>query len=454
MKKIVTIIVLMLLAAFITNCGNKQDGSKSNPLVEMIHVKGGTFKMLPVGGNESEGVDTVKDFYIAKYEFTGQALYEVITAYNKILFDKIKEIEKTDFEKAKSHTTKYVEYNENGELYTKDVDFALFADLKPIRSDLYFSIRLCNYLSEIEGLKPAYSLKGSTDIWDWGPIDNWDSVACDFTANGYRLPTRMEWEYAARGGEKSQGYKYSGGSNYLKIAWMSENSGDSLHAVGTKEPNELGLYDFTGNVNEWCWEKYIWKETERAVRGGAYNSDASECLLTAIFTATSSSSIGWYSYAGGRSFPCGLRVVRSADISEKTSEVINKPKLENSANEDINNKNTNSDIDVKTSEIKSDVAEVAEENIPIEKPQSEIEQVETAVIANELIHESDLTKFNKDEIRKIRNTIYAKHGRKFKSADLQEYFNTKGWYKINENYSDNLLTENDLKNIKIIQKYE
>ena len=70
----------------------------------------------------------------------------------------------------------------------------------------------------------------------------------------FRLPTEAEWEYAARGGKRSKGYKYSGGNNLDNVAWYRNNSGGKPHPVGQKLPNELGLYDMTGNVSEWCMD--------------------------------------------------------------------------------------------------------------------------------------------------------------------------------------------------------
>lgn len=120
----------------------------------------------------------------------------------------------------------------------------------------YDAVYFCNKLSIMEGLTPAYSVDGKTDPdrWDYTPhseskIDS--LVVCDFSANGYRLPTNKEWDDAAYG---NKCYLYSGSNDLDEAGWYEDNSNGVTHPVAQKEPNDYGIYDMCGNVVEWVWD--------------------------------------------------------------------------------------------------------------------------------------------------------------------------------------------------------
>ena len=124
----------------------------------------------------------------------------------------------------------------------------------------------------------------------WDDCQEFLNKLNSITGKTFRLPTEAEWEYAARGGNKSQGYQYSGSNKLSKVAWYDGNSGNKTHVVGSKQVNELGIYDMSGNVFEWCQD---WRDSYsgssqvnptgatngsyRVIRGGSWSSYAMFC---------------------------------------------------------------------------------------------------------------------------------------------------------------------------------
>ena len=205
----------------------------------------------------------------------------------------------------------------------------------------YHAIAFCNKLSIANGKAAVYSVKeGETEI-DWEDLafddiptddnDDWNGATMDTSKNGYRLPTEMEWMWAAMGADKTsqpnttgrtKTFAGSDGSNSIdEYAWYDENSDYKTHEVGKKSANELGLKDMSGNVWEWCWDWFggtagtdgtVADNGEltdytgaalgscRVVRGGSWYSDAS--IARAHVVAASSRIYGSY-YLGFR-FAC------------------------------------------------------------------------------------------------------------------------------------------------------
>ncbi|MDR1868349.1 MAG: SUMF1/EgtB/PvdO family nonheme iron enzyme [Treponema sp.] len=254
----------------------------ATPSPALVRVEGGTFQMGSNDGLDDESpvhTVTITGFYMGKYEVT-QKEWTAIMGNNPSEFK---------------------------------------GDNLPVENiSWYDAIEYCNRLSEKEKLTPAYTINKSEK--DWRNNNEWDdikwTVLWNRNANGFRLPTEAEWEYAARGGNGSPGnYTYAGSNNVGDVAWYGDNSAGSTQEVGAKKPNGLGVYDMSGNVWEWCWDWYgdytSGAQTDpigassgsfRVHRGGSWS-------IPARFARSALRRNG---SPDARNFVLGFRIVRSA----------------------------------------------------------------------------------------------------------------------------------------------
>jgi formylglycine-generating enzyme required for sulfatase activity len=260
MKRILISVVLLSAALALAGCGPKGGGGESQKAsasavvtksgVEMVALPGGPFTMGSDSGERDERpVHRVllTAFLMDKYPVTGE------------MFQKAQLPNPSHWQESPKNPIEQIRWRE--------------------------AKAYCNERSRMEGLKPCYNEK--TQEW-----------VCDYSADGYRLPTEAEWEYAARAGSEEL---YGNGTKETlrEYAWFADNSDQKTHPVGQKKPNGWGLYDMFGNVSAWCEDVYDpmsylhsqvsdptgppspGKDVKRVVRGGNWKASADMCRVTA-----------------------------------------------------------------------------------------------------------------------------------------------------------------------------
>ena len=198
-----------------------------------------------------------------------------------------------------------------GEEADKKVADGEVQENRPVeQASWYDAIAYCNKRSIKEGLTPCYSVKVSGTEVDWANLKyddiptekniDWNAAVCDFSKNGYRLPTKAEWEITARGG--LTGNVFAGTDDVDKLgdyAWYADNSKMRTHEVKKKQPNGYGLYDMSGNVWEWCWDWFgpyakgdaidptgFSSGTDRVLRGGSWYGETSYCRASDPYSSS------------------------------------------------------------------------------------------------------------------------------------------------------------------------
>jgi formylglycine-generating enzyme required for sulfatase activity len=233
MKKIIVSFLTILLLSFHVL-------ARQSVTEEMVFISEGTFMMgsppSETGRYDNEGPQhqvVISDFYLGKYEVTQKEYYGIMD---------------------------------------KNPSYFQWDDL-PVENITWFeAVRYCNIKSLKDKLTPAYVINGEAVYWNR-------------QADGWRLPTEAEWEYAAKGGNRQTPvYRYAGSNDADLAGWHDGNSGRQSHPVGTKNPNSLGLYDMSGNVGEMCWDRHGSYHNESSINpagaaSGAHRVGKGGCWL-------------------------------------------------------------------------------------------------------------------------------------------------------------------------------
>ncbi len=256
-------------------------------VTDFVYIPAGTFQMGSTAGDADEKPDhevTIsKGYFMGRHEVTQKEWAEVM----KVNVNGISE-SPSDFKNSSA---------ENEDQTQRPVEMVSWYD----------AVVYCNRRSIAEDLTPCYTIGGKTNPNEWGTVptlsdEPWE-VTCNWEANGYRLPTEAEWEYAARAGDDTINARtWSGTKTDADLgtyAWFGGSNGTS--EVGKKDPNAWGLHDMSGNVWEWCWDRYdknyySSSSTEsvtnptgptggssvdgRVYRGGSWDNSADNCTVS------------------------------------------------------------------------------------------------------------------------------------------------------------------------------